>query len=91
MWAPDGVEISAGAPPTKRSTPSYLTPMRRYIGLDVHQTSTTFAVIGENGKRLGTHVVETNGHALVEQLETIPGKRHVCLCPRAGEPPWGSC
>jgi hypothetical protein len=36
-------------------------------------------VIGESGKRLGSHVVETNGQALVEQLKTIPGKRHVCL------------
>ncbi len=53
--------------------------MRRYIGLDVHQTSTTFAVIGESGKRIATHVVETNGQALVEQLKTIPGERHVCL------------
>jgi len=53
--------------------------MKRYIGLDVHAASTTFAVVGESGKRLGTHLVETNGHALVEQLKTIPGKRHVCL------------
>jgi transposase len=53
--------------------------MERYIGLDVHAASTTFAVIGESGKRLGTHVVETNGQALVEQLKTIPGTKHVCL------------
>jgi transposase len=53
--------------------------MLRYIGLDVHAASTTFAVIGESGKRLGSHVVETNGQALVEQLKTIPGKKHVCL------------
>src|SRR5512132_2971167 len=53
--------------------------MERYIGLDVHAASTTFAVVGESGKRLGTHVVETNGQALVEQLKTIPGTRHVCL------------
>ena len=53
--------------------------MEKYIGLDVHAASTTFAVIGESGKRLGSHVVETNGQALVEQLKTIPGKKHVCL------------
>jgi transposase len=53
--------------------------MERYIGLDVHATSTTFAVLGESGRRLGSHVVETNGQALVEQLKTIPGKKHVCL------------
>ena len=45
----------------------------------MHAPSTTFAVVGESGKRLGTHVVETNGQALVEQLKTIPGQRHVCL------------
>jgi transposase len=53
--------------------------MERYIGLDVHAASTTFAVIGESGKRLGAHVVETNGQSLVEQLKTIPGTKHVCL------------
>ena len=53
--------------------------MERYIGLDVHAASTTFAVIGESGRRLGTHVVETSGQALVAQLKTIPGRKHVCL------------
>ncbi len=53
--------------------------MKRYIGLDVHAASTTFAVIGESGRRLGTHVVETNGQALVELIKTIPGNKHVCL------------
>src|SRR6516165_3419856 len=53
--------------------------MERYIGLDVHAASTTFAVIDASGKKLSSHVVETNGQALVEQLKTIPGKRHVGL------------
>ena len=53
--------------------------MKRYIGLDVHAASTTFAVVGESGKRLGSHVVETNGQALIERLKTIPGEKHVCL------------
>jgi len=53
--------------------------MQRYIGLDVHAASTTFAVLGESGRRLGTHVVETHGQALVEQLKAIPGNKHVCL------------
>lgn len=53
--------------------------MDKYIGLDVHAASTTFAVIGESGKRIGSYVVETNGQALVEQLKTIAGKRHVAL------------
>jgi transposase len=38
-----------------------------------------FAVLSGTGKRLGKHVVETNGQALAPQLKTIPGKRHVCL------------
>ena len=45
--------------------------MKRYIGLDVHAASTTFAVMSEAGNRLGSHV-ETHGQALVEQLKTIP-------------------
>jgi transposase len=53
--------------------------MEKYIGLDVHAASTTFAVIGESGRRLSSHVVETNGQALVEQLKAIAGKKHVCL------------
>jgi len=53
--------------------------MDRYIGLDVHAASTTFAVVGPSGKRLGTHVVETNGMEVVEQLKRIAGQRHVCL------------
>ena len=53
--------------------------MDRYIGLDVHATTTTFAVLSATGKRVGKQVVETNGRVLVEQLKTIPGKRHVCL------------
>ena len=53
--------------------------MKRYIGLDVHAASTTFAVMSEAGNRLGSHVVETHGQALVEQLKTIPGEKHVCL------------
>jgi transposase len=53
--------------------------MKRYIGLDVHAASTTFAVLAADGKRLGNHVVETNGQVLVEQLKTIPGEKYVCL------------
>jgi transposase len=53
--------------------------MKRYIGLDVHASSTTFAVVSESGKRVGTYVVETNGQALVERLKTIPGDRYVAL------------
>jgi transposase len=53
--------------------------MTRYIGLDVHATSTTAAVMGPSGKRIGCHVVETNGKVLVELMRTIAPPRHVCL------------
>jgi hypothetical protein len=34
--------------------------MERYIGLDAHASSCTLAVVDASGKRLGSHVVETN-------------------------------
>jgi transposase len=53
--------------------------MARYIGLDAHSTSCTFAVIGPSGRRLGTSVVETAGHALVEFVRSVPRPRHLCI------------
>ena len=40
--------------------------MDRYIGLDVHATSSTMAVVGPSGRKLQSAVVETTGQALVE-------------------------
>ncbi len=53
--------------------------MERYVGLDTHQSSCTLAVVGPSGKRLGSHVVETNARALIEVLHQIPPNRHLCL------------
>lgn len=53
--------------------------MDRYIGLDAHATSCTFAVVSASGKRLQSVVVETNGRALVEYVRTLPGRLHLCL------------
>ena len=53
--------------------------MDRYLGLDAHASSCTLAVIGPSGKRLGSHVVETNAASLIEVLKTIPRPRHLCL------------
>ena len=53
--------------------------MERYIGLDAHASSCTLAVAGPSGKRLGSHVVETNARALIEVLRQVPRNRHVCL------------
>jgi hypothetical protein len=53
--------------------------MDRYIGIDVHARSCTVSVVDASGKRVGEHVVETNGQALIECLRMIPGQRHVCI------------
>ena len=53
--------------------------MDRYIGLDAHASSCTLGVPGPGGKRLGSHVVETNAKALIEVLRSIPGSRYLCL------------
>jgi transposase len=53
--------------------------MEKYIGLDVHATSCTAAVVDARGKRLGSHVIETNGQTLVGFLQTQAGTLHVCL------------
>lgn len=53
--------------------------MERFIGLDVHSQTCTFAVIDQKGKRIRTDVVETNGKVLVEYLRLVPGRKHLCL------------
>ncbi len=53
--------------------------MDRYIGLDAHASSCTLGVIGPSGKRLGSHVVETNATSLIELIRTMPSPRHLCL------------
>jgi transposase len=53
--------------------------MGRYIGVDVHATSCTVAVVGPSGRKLGSHVVQTNRQALVEQIRAIARPRHLCL------------
>ncbi len=53
--------------------------MDRYVGLDAHSQTYTFAVVGRSGKRLTSRVVETNGRALVEVVRSLPGELHLCL------------
>ena len=52
--------------------------MQRYIGLDVHTTSTTMSVVSERGKELKSLVLETNGEARVEAIRLVPGRRQLC-------------
>jgi hypothetical protein len=47
--------------------------MDKYIGIDVHSASCTIAVVDAHGKRVGLHVVATNGQEIVECLAAIPG------------------
>jgi transposase len=51
----------------------------RYIGLDVHKASCSMVVMGESGRILARHVVETNGSALVDLIKAIPRPRRLCL------------
>lgn len=53
--------------------------MDRYIGVDAHLKSCTFAILGPSGKRLRELVVETNGEALHQLLTSFSGKKHICL------------
>ncbi len=53
--------------------------MDKYLGIDVHVTSCTIAVVTARGKRAKRLVVETNGQALVEAVRLIPGRKHICI------------
>jgi transposase len=53
--------------------------MERYIGLDVHSTSCTAAIIGPSGKRIKSVVLETNGKVLLDFLKTVPGNVHLLI------------
>lgn len=53
--------------------------MDRFIGLDAHASSCTLGVVSPSGKRVGSHVVETNARCLIEAVRQIPEPRHVCL------------
>jgi transposase len=53
--------------------------MHRYIGIDVHTESCTFAVMGPTGKRLREMTVDTNGKVLTDTVRSIAGRKHVCI------------
>lgn len=53
--------------------------MERYIGLDAHSATCTFAVMGPSGRRLKEQVLETNGKVLVEFVRSVPGDIYLCL------------
>jgi hypothetical protein len=53
--------------------------MDRYVGLDAHSQTCTFAVMARSGKRLTSKVVGTNGRALVEAVRSFSGELQLCL------------
>lgn len=53
--------------------------MKRFIGLDAHVQTCTVAVMGPTGRRIGEHVVETNGRALQQLITSIAGEKHLCI------------
>jgi len=53
--------------------------MDRFIGLDAHASSCTLGVVSPSGKRVGSHVVETNARCLIEAVRQVSEPRHICL------------
>lgn len=53
--------------------------MDRYVRLDAHAQSCTLGILSASGQRLKSMVVDTNGHALVEAVRSIPGRVQLCL------------
>lgn len=53
--------------------------MERYVGVDAHARSCTLVVMSATGQHLRSLVVETNGEALVQAVQGIGGRVHVCL------------
>jgi transposase len=54
--------------------------MPTYIGLDVHDASTTLAAVDDRGKHLGCPLVlETRAKAIIEAVKTLPRPRYLCL------------
>jgi transposase len=53
--------------------------MDRYIGIDVHRETCTFAVTDRRGKLLLCQTLETHGEAIRQWLSGIPGDKHICI------------
>ena len=51
--------------------------MKYYIGLDAHSTTSTFAVVDENGQCILRETVKTSEQSLVHVINKIHGERHM--------------
>lgn len=53
--------------------------MDRYIGLDAHSQTCTFAIMGASGRQLREQTLETKAKLLIDFLRTVPGQRRLCM------------
>jgi transposase len=53
--------------------------MEKFIGLDVHSSSSTFGVVGPTGRRIKNQVTATNGQELVSFLKSMKGSLHLAM------------
>lgn len=53
--------------------------MQRYIGIDVHASSCTVAVLGQSGKRIKELRIDTDQKVIKETLRGMAGDRYVCF------------
>jgi len=51
----------------------------KYIGLDVHQATTTMFVLDQQGKVIEQMVMQTDGHQLRERIASITGKKELAF------------
>lgn len=51
--------------------------MKYYIGLDAHSTTSTFAVVDENGQCILRETVKTSEQSLAHVINRIQGERHM--------------
>ncbi len=52
--------------------------MEKHIGLDMHSTSCTLAVLSGTGRRLQQSVVDTNARELCHAVRSLKGSRNLC-------------
>jgi len=51
----------------------------KYIGLDIHPSSTSFVVMDENAVELDSYTIETNGRLIVKCIKNIKGPKKVAI------------
>ena len=49
----------------------------KYIGMDVHQSTTVFAVLNADGRVVWETIVATAARPIIDLLESLSGSLHV--------------